>query len=321
MNKRIIISVITLLFLFAPAGKISSQSKAAGKGAWVKYEQNPVLGGGDLGTIFDISVLKEGGVYKMYCSWRPKKSLALSTSTDGKNWTAPQIILGPNDANEWEKDLNRPVVVLKDGVYHLWYTGQAKGKSRIAYATSTDGVNFTRQSNAAVLSAEEPWEKVAVMCPHVIWDEKENLFKMWYSGGEQHEPDAIGYATSPDGLKWTKRKEPVFVADPARSWEQYKVTACQVIKRKSDYLMFYIGFYDINFAQIGMARSKNGIDQWERYSGNPIISPTPGGWDASACYKPYVIQEKNRWLLWYNGRNEALERIGLAIYKGNKLNF
>jgi predicted GH43/DUF377 family glycosyl hydrolase len=290
-------------------------------GKWVKYEQNPVLGGGDLGTVFDISVLKVGDVYNMYCSWRPKKSLALSTSTDGKNWSKPQVILGPNDANEWENNLNRPVVVLKDKVYHLWYTGQANGKSWIGYATSTDGINFTRRSNDPVLSAEEDWEKVAVMCPHVIWDEQEKLFKMWYSGGEQYEPDAIGYATSPDGLKWTKRKEPVFVADPAKSWEQHKVTACQVIKRKSDYLMFYIGFHNIDFAQIGMARSKNGIDQWERYAGNPIISPTPDGWDASACYKPYAIQEKDRWLLWYNGRNESLEQIGLAIYTDNKLDF
>ncbi|KAA6326136.1 hypothetical protein EZS27_024726, partial [termite gut metagenome] len=196
-----------------------------------------------------------------------------------------------------------------------------KGKSWIGYATSTDGINFTRQSNNPVLSAEEVWEKVAVMCPHVVWDKKEKLFKMWYSGGEQYEPDAIGYATSPDGLQWTKRKNPVFASDPNKSWEQYKVAGCQVIKRKSDYLMFYIGYYDIDFARIGMARSKNGIDQWERYAGNPIISPTPDGWDASACYKPYVIQEKNHWMLWYNGRNKALERIGLAIYNGNKLDF
>lgn len=321
MKKNILVVVYTVFFVIGLVACSSIKKESKNKQKWVKYEQNPVLGGGDLGTIFDISVLKEDGIYKMYCSWRPKKSLALSTSTDGKNWSAPQIIMGPNDANDWEKDLNRPVVVLKDKVYHLWYTGQARGKSWIGYATSTDGVNFTRQSNEPVLSPEEEWEKVAVMCPHVIWDEKEKLFKMWYSGGEQYEPDAIGYATSPDGLKWTKRKDPVFVADPNNSWEQHKVTACQVIKRKSDYLMFYIGFYDINFAQIGMARSKNGIDQWERYTGNPIIKPTPGGWDASACYKPYAIQEKDRWMLWYNGRNESLERIGLAIYAGNKLDF
>jgi predicted GH43/DUF377 family glycosyl hydrolase len=160
------------------------------------------------------------------------------------------------------------------------------------------------------------------MCPHVIWDEEEQVFKMWYSGGEQYEPDAIGYAVSRDGLHWEKyARNPVFSADSSQRWEQYKVTACQVIKRKNDYLMFYIGFRDLHFAQIGMAKSPDGLGSWERYKGNPIISPAPGEWDASACYKPFVIREKDRWMLWYNGRNEHLERIGLAIYPHAELDF
>jgi predicted GH43/DUF377 family glycosyl hydrolase len=289
---------------------------------WVKYENNPVLGGGDLGTVFDVSLLKDDGGYKMYNSWRPKKSLALSVSADGKQWSRPQIILPPNSETDWEKDINRPGIVKKDGVYHLWYTGQADGHSRIGYAVSTDGVNFIRQSAEPVLQPELPWEKVAVMCPHVNWDEKESVFKMWYSGGEQYEPNAIGYATSKDGLHWEKYAgNPVFAADPAREWEQHKVTACQVIKRKNDYLMFYIGFHDEHLAQIGMATSPDGIGNWTRYKGNPIIAPTPDGWDASACYKPFVIREKDRWLLWYNGRNGGLEQIGLAIFDGKDLEF
>ena len=50
-----------------------------------------------------------------------------------------------------------------------------------------------------VLSAEAAWEKVAVMCPHVIYDDEQGRYHMWYSGGEQYEPNAIGYATSPTG--------------------------------------------------------------------------------------------------------------------------
>ena len=289
---------------------------------WVKYEGGPVLGGGDLGTVFDIFVMKDGNEYIMFSSWRPKRSVAISKSADGLQWTMPEIVLPPNEPTDWEDDINRPAVVRKDGIYHMWYTGQYKSKnSYIGYATSRDGKNFVRQNDRPVISPTEPWEKVAVMCPHVIWDEKEKVFKMWYSGGEQYEPDAIGYAVSKDGLHWDKRPTPVFMADMSREWEQYKVTACQVIKRKNDYLMFYIGFKDINFAQIGMARSKNGIDNWERYSDNPIIAPTPGGWDADACYKPFAIQEKNRWILWYNGRNRSLEQIGVAIHQGANLKF
>ena len=45
-------------------------------GGWVKYAGNPVLGGA-YGTCFDVSVLKDGDTYRMWFSWRPKRSLAL----------------------------------------------------------------------------------------------------------------------------------------------------------------------------------------------------------------------------------------------------
>ena len=65
-------------------------------------------------------------------------------------------------------------------------------------------------SDKPVLSADQPWEKnIAVMCPLGDVGRAAKLFRMWYSGGEQNEPNAIGYATSPDGLKWTKyRRQP-----------------------------------------------------------------------------------------------------------------
>ena len=326
MMKYIVMSLVFggMLLGCKPASTKGALEAKSGQqtNAWTKYENNPVLGGGELGTIFDICVLKENGEYKMYCSWRPQKSIAVSTSVDGKKWSKPQIVLSPLKDTGWEDDMNRPVVVYKDGKYHLWYTGQANGRSCIGYAVSDDGYNFVRQSKEPVLKSELAWEKVAVMCPHVIWDEQEQVFKMWYSGGEQYEPDAIGYAVSSDGLHWTKwEHNPIFQADSAQDWERYKVTACQVLRRENDYLMFYIGFHDINFAQIGMARSQNGIDNWERYAGNPIISPTEGSWDASATYKPFAIQEKDHWKLWYNGRNESLEPIGLACYNSHDLDF
>ncbi len=290
---------------------------------WIKYSHNPVLGG-ELGTIFDVSVMKDKtGKFLMYCSWRPQKSIALSESPDGLNWSKPVVCLKYDNSSSWEKDINRPVVIMKDGVYHMWYTGQTDDRSWIGYTTSTDGRNWERKSKNPVLSPELPWEKVAVMCPHVIWEKKDKIFKMWYSGGEQYEPDAIGYATSKDGLHWKKFKNnPIFTNNQLNEWEQRKVTACQVIKRDQDYLMFYIGFKHIEYAQIGMARSKDGISKWERYRGNPLIKPG-NGWDATAVYKPYVVpdEKNNRWLLYYNGRNEKLEQVGIAIHEGMDFGF
>ena len=124
------------------------------------------------------------------------------------------------------------------------------------------------------------------MCPHVLWDETARLYRMWYSGGEQYEPDAIGHATSPDGLKWTQSAtSPYSSATPAIAWEHHKVTACQVIRQSEWFVMFYIGFRDVHHAQIGIARSRDGLTGWERHPANPIIQPGADRWDHDACYK------------------------------------
>jgi len=298
--------------------ELSSQNASG----WKKYSHNPVLGG-KYGTCFDISVLREINRYRMWVSWRPKASIALVESSDGLHWSEPpQIALPPRPETGWEKDINRPVVIKLEDGYHMWYTGQTDGRSAIGYATSTDGLVWKRMSEQPVLRADQPWEKVAVMCPDVIWDAEARLYKMWYSGGEQYEPDAIGYATSPDGLTWTKATgNPVFKADPAVEWERHKVTACQVIQEDGWYVMFYIGFRDIDHAQIGVARSKDGLTHWERLAANPIVRPDPGQWDHDACYKPYAIFDGSKWLLWYNGRHGGVEQIGVAIHEGRDLGF
>ncbi len=326
MKKQVLYLLIAAPFLCLGWGSCrehpaQKSENAETAGGWKKYEKNPVLGG-DLGTIFDISVLHDQpGDFEMFCSWRPQRSIALSTSGDGLSWTKPVICLPFNDSSGWERDVNRPVVIRKDGKYHMWYTGENDSVSAIGYAVSEDGRHFRRIGASPVLAADQPWEKKALMCPHVIWDGEAKLFRMWYSGGEQYEPDAIGYATSKDGIHWEKYAgNPVFRNDTTHQWEQDKVTACQVIRRKNDYLMFYIGFKNIDYAQIGMARSKDGISNWERYTGNPLIKPGLA-WDSSAVYKPYAIEDGDRWLLYYNGRHNNMEQIGIAIHEGKDLGF
>ena len=300
---------------------VAAQNTNATAGGWEKYSGNPVLGG-DYGTCFDICVLKDDSTYRMWFSWRPKASIAVVESKDGLHWSKPIIVLPPNKTSGWEDDVNRPIVVKQGGAYQMWYTGQAKGGSAIGYATSSDGLTWQRMSGQPVVAADQPWEKVAVMCPGVVWDGEAKLYKMWYSGGEQYEPDAIGYATSADGMHWTKRLDnPIFKADPTIEWERDKVTACQVVNDAGWYLMFYIGFRDVDHAQVGVARSRDGITNWQRLPANPIVRPTPDGWDADACYKPYAIFDGEKWLLWYNGRHGGSEQIGVVLHTGHNLGF
>ncbi len=293
----------------------------ATRAGWRKVGHEPVLGG-KLGTCFDVCLLHEGGFYRMWFSWRPKGSIALTESRDGVHWARPRIVLAPRLASGWEDIVNRPSVIRVGDVYHLWYTGQTATASAIGHAVSPDGVRWTRTGREPVFGPRDPWELRSVMCPDVLWDPATASYRMWYSAGHQFEPDAIGYATSRDGITWRRHgTHPVFKADARFVWERHKVTACQVIRDGAWHLMFYIGFSSDSYAHIGLARSHDGIGGWQRHPLNPIISPShsDSAWDRDAVYKPFALRTAHGWSLWYNGRRGAQEQIGLATHDGRNL--
>lgn len=285
-----------------------------------KYENNPILGE-DLGTCFDVYVTKDNGRYRMDFSWRPKKSVAVTFSDDGIHWEEPQVTLSPDLTTGWEDDINRNCVIKVDGKYKMWYTGQANGYSAIGYAESEDGIHFKRIIKTPVLTRERDWEGFSVMNPCVIYEN--GVYKMWYAAGETFEPNVLAYAESLDGISWRKYgTEPIFTCQKNNHYEQDRVGGCQVLHTDDmGYVMFYIGYADIHTANICVAHSIDGISGWERSELNPIVVPTPDGWDADSCYKPSVIwdAEKNKWMLWYNGRNGDDERIGMALKVGKEL--
>jgi predicted GH43/DUF377 family glycosyl hydrolase len=290
-------------------------------GGWVKDPGSPVIGG-SLGTTFDISVLHQDGLYRAWFSWRPKNAIAYVESSDGIIWSDPVIVLAPTDSG-WELAVNRPTVIATANGYAMWYTGQTDERSAIGYATSPDGINWTRVTTTPVLVADRPWEKQAVMSPDVLYDIASGQYRMWYSGGDQYEPDAIGYATSSDGIHWVKDlANPVFTGSGAGKWDGLKVAAADVVPDAGGYVMFYIGYADAaaQHAQIGFARSADGINNWVRSTANPIIRPGHFlDWDHDAVYRPSVLHEAGRWVLWYNGRRGDTEQIGRAIHVGNDL--
>ena len=300
------------------AALVAAAASAASNG-WVKYAGNPVMGSPELGTCFDLNVVPWGKAkFNNYFSWRAQKCIALSRSEDGIRWTEPVKCLEPDETSGWEDRINRATVWFKDGVYHMWYTGQARGYSKIGYATSRDGVRFTRVSRMPVLIPERPHEGFSVMNPYVRWDDARGVWRMWYASGETYEPNVLCHAESKDGIVWEKSPlNPIFVK--GSGWEKDRVGGCEVHPLPDGrWAMFYIGYSDIHTARIGCAVSPDGITQWKRLAANPLVEPTPGAWDAAAVYKPSVVRdaENDRWLLWYNGRTETREYIGLVEHKG-----
>ncbi len=105
----------------------------------------------------------------------------------------------------WEGDfVEAPAVIFDGGMYKMWYEGG--DSAGIGYATSSDGINWTKEA-LPVLTPGEAWEGGTVGNPTVIADpfgSAAQRYKMWYDGNSATD-SGIGYATSPDGIQWTKR--------------------------------------------------------------------------------------------------------------------
>jgi hypothetical protein len=215
-------------------------------------------------------------------------------------------------------DVMRPSVVRGlDGTWRLFYsTVDADSSEWIGMATSPDAVTWTKHGGP-ILMAQEPWEKNVLMCPNCLFDEVSGRYMMWYAAGNSYEPDAVGCATSLDAINWTRvSDQPIFV--PTTGWEGYKVGSFQVTRVGAWYYSFYNAFQRAPFrSQVGMARSRDGITNWEHHPQNPILRPgKPGSWNAAMVYKPSALWDatRGRWDVWFNasGILNGIEQIGHA---------
>jgi hypothetical protein len=65
----------------------------------------------------------------------------------------------------------------------------------------TQRVNQARKHGLPVLRPDKSWEEATTLLyGSVIFDEEENIFKMWYYAGRA----GVAYATSSDGIQWDK---------------------------------------------------------------------------------------------------------------------
>lgn len=272
---------------------------------WKKYE-NPLIGGKGKGTYYDPFVRKIDDKYVMIVSHRDSKDIIRYDSTDGINWNDSAVILKHD-----KYPVCRASFVKKNNIWYLWYTVLAE-KYEIAFAISNDGYHFENCESNPVIVPTLLLEKNAVMNPCVMFDD--GIFKMWYAAGDKFEPDVLFYAESVDGINWEKENAPI-LAKSKHKYDCNKVGGCDVIKQNNRYLMFYIGYQNIDTARICKATSLDG-KKWERCADNPIISPSRNTFDSDSVYKPTIVLEGDKELLWYNGRNNHVEVIGFAYKEG-----
>jgi predicted GH43/DUF377 family glycosyl hydrolase len=235
---------------------------------WTKHgSPTPVL---DVGTpgqwdsrwLDTPAVLRDSTGYKLYyygdsLYQQPSSAIGMATSTDGINWQRYEnnpILKKSDSLLDWDGFwIESPAVLYNDETktYEMWFTGVGYGPDcpydqciRIGYASSLDGKTWTKDTvNNPVLDVGEPgsWDDAWVATPAVrkIGD----IYEMWYCGVSKADSVAdtvrIGYATSTDGINWTKYPgNPVLSSydsplDSGGHW------APDVVFDGTDYVMFY----------------------------------------------------------------------------------
>jgi len=148
------------------------------------------------------SVILEDGIYKMWYDGYDGNTFYIghATSEDGIHWTKyegnPIIYPGPADSwDDYGGNFGAPSVILDNGVYRMWYYSYDGIRDRIGYATSEDGIHWTKYAGNPVLheGPQGTWDGVDVFSPSVTKDN--GIYKMWYVGSDRTNY-RIGYATS-----------------------------------------------------------------------------------------------------------------------------
>jgi sucrose-6-phosphate hydrolase SacC (GH32 family) len=223
------------------------------------------------------SVLHETSGYKIWydgADFDENIQIGLAKSRDGISWKkAPQNPVLDGDPDAWDASGEHAPFVMKDGnLYKMWYEGSDGNVRQLGYATSHNGIKWTKYPRNPVLQAG-PESYDQFVAGHGTVLHEDGLYKLWYHAigdldGIGDVDAIIAYATSPDGIQWTKHG-PVLVGVPD-SWDT-GLWGPSVLKVNGTYWMWYSAGGPIYNISIGAATSPNGVD-WTRVGDSPVIT-------------------------------------------------
>jgi predicted GH43/DUF377 family glycosyl hydrolase len=138
-----------------------------------------------------------------------------------------------------------PFVMQDGGLWRMWYiagSGWVQGNEKelphysLHHIVSDDGVTWSGRGTEC-LAPREP-DEIGFGRPFIIRQGVQ--YRMWYSirtiAGYR-----LGYATSPDGLRWTRRDDEVGIGLSQAGWDSEMLCFAAVVAHRGRWLMFYNG--------------------------------------------------------------------------------
>ena len=253
--------------------------------SWTMDSQNPVMtpeteGAWEVASYVSLAAVHDGTQFRMWyggCDSSGLCQVGMATSPDGSAWTRysenPVFEAGP--VGSFDHRVVMPATVIRRGaLYHMWY-GAAEEPTlyttyTIGYATSSDGVTWVRHPTAVLEPGPSSWDGYQVFAPGVFFDGIS--YHMWYTGvwgfGVNLIGFQIGYATSPDGISWTK--DPANPIDVLGGLAELPRVLLHAHRHECE--MFYNNPTDFEFSVNRATSSCTAFAQFRRSSGRRIRS-------------------------------------------------
>jgi beta-1,2-mannosidase len=217
-----------------------------------------------------------------------------------------------------------PAVIVKDGKFVMLYRAQDhKGISSLGYASSDDGIHFTRRPQP-VMVAQEPYEKGGgVEDPRLIrFGETYYLTYTAYNKsatpGREDGDAQLCLATSKNLIDWTRHG--VIIPSYKGNWNVKWTKSGAIVPEKinNKYWMYFLGDAKGKDTQMGLAYSTD-LLHWSEALDHPVLSSRPATFDSQVVEPgpPPVITPQGIFLIYNGAGDKRVYSTGWVLFDKN----
>lgn len=195
----------------------------------------------------------------------------------------------------WDVRIRERGWILREGdLYHLWFTGYdgtANGLRMLGYATSHDGITWSRYPENPIY--REHWVEDMMVVKH------DGKYLMFAEGRN----DRAQLLVSPDGVHWTRQgKLDIRTTDGKPLTPGPYGTPTAWFEDATWYL-----FYERSDQGVWLATSKD-LKVWTNVDDAPVLVPGPDGYDQEMIALNQIVKYQSRYYAYYHGAGPSMPR-------------
>jgi len=251
--------------------------------------------------------------------------LSLLSVAQGSKFTSPfgpwrrvssQPILSPQGNGFESAGVFNPAVVKDGGHFVMLYRAQDKnGTSRLGYASSGDGVRFTRRAQPVFVPETDYEKDGGVEDPRLV--KIQGTWYLTYTGYNKRDAQ-LCLATSRDLVHWQRRG--ILLPAYKGKWNVKWTKSGAIVPRQiaGKWWMYYLGTKPDNTDQMGLAWSTD-LLHWTDALDEPVLARRPGQFDSRVVEPgpPPVITRDGIFLIYNGADDDLVYRTGWVLFDKN----